>query len=271
MAATRDSFQIGIPPGELAKFKRQVNQLAKDTGKEAGVVMHQAMQHLVGTLSSWTPPRGQEQGENRIRGDLHKISNDTNGVRKGGKDEAVNLLYMLKVKGTPENFAAARKILKQYGDSAASAYYDITSKQAAMLPGLHKGARDSKGAVRRGVKVDAGGLEMNRLALRREDWNNYLKTVVAKVGRLKAGWNAAAVKFRVKVADYAWRHGTGEGGAVDAINANGNGYLEASNRVPYIVRQRGLVRNAMAQVTRILQTRLKAAANKAAGKFNAAK
>jgi hypothetical protein len=227
----RNLATLSIPPAELAKFRRQIRQLSADSGKEAGQVMRMAMRSLVGTLSSWTPPRRLEQGEIAIRGDVGRAVETRPG-------------YI---------YAAMLKSQKQLDPAPA--------RNMNELADIHRSARNSRGRVPKSHRARV----IASIGMR----ENLVKQLVAHIGRLKGGWNAAAKTFGVRVSSWVWRHGTKKGSALDNIRPDGGGSLEATNSVPYVGRQRDMVRRAMKSAARNVETRLRKMLAKEAAKFNA--
>ena len=250
---------LRLPSSEIAKFRANVHRVARETGTDCGVVMRSSMQQMVGMLSGYTYPRKRGDGEGAIKTDVRKLTLEVTGNSPRTKDEAVRLLVLLRLPVNQANIIAARKLAKEHGTSG-QAFYSITNQQADILPGLHWRARGRGGRIVRGVNVKIGDITADRLRVRAEQQLRHLQNIYQHVGRLRGGWNKAAEVWRAKVADWAWRHGTAEGSATDALKPDGSGYLRATNNVYYAypklaklskIAMRAAIRNVEKRLTRI--------------------
>jgi len=253
---------LRLPSSEIAKFRANVHRVARETGTDCGVVMRSSMQQMVGMLSGYTYPRKRGDGEGAIKTDVRKLTLEVTGNSPRTKDEAVRLLVLLRLPVNQANIIAARKLVSEHGTSG-QAFYSITNQQADKLPELHRQARGRGGRVARGVIVKIGDVTANRLRIRAEQQVRHMQQVFHRVGRLRGGWNKAAEVWRAKVADWAWRHGTAEGAATDALKPDGSGFLRATNNVPYAYpKLKGLTTIAMRAAIRNVEKRLKRIAAK---------
>ena len=262
---------LRLPSSEIAKFRANVHRVARETGTDCGVVMRSSMQQMVGMLSAYSYPRQKKQGEKAIETDLRRLvsTRKYDEVKKQyDKAEELNLLSMLSFKWEPGAIVWARQLTKQMG-TAEGAYKYVLDQGAKALPAFHqRNRRKSDGrVVRNRGQFYAVAIGMQKytdvLLMSNADFYGYARTVFQRVGRLKGGWNKAAEVWRAKVADWAWRHGTAEGAATDALKPDGSGFLRATNNVPYAYpKLKGLTTIAMRAAIRNVEKRLQRVAAK---------
>jgi len=108
------------------------------------------------------------------------------------------------------------------------------------MAAYHKANRGADGRVKRRTKM---------LFVRANQFKKYLKAEQSAVGRLKAGWVVALRAFGGKTPP-AWisanPRGTAGSASATTMNAQGTGYLSATNSVPYVLRKMLGIANASA-------------------------
>jgi hypothetical protein len=120
-----------------------------------------------------------------------------------------------------------------------------TSSSQSKVADYHQSQRDKRsGRVRRSVgkrNWKVGNWEfVDKFHATQASIQTLIKEKQAHVGRLAAGWVAAASHYGVTIPGWISRHGGSEGSFKDALDTtNLKGTLEASNNVPYAGRKLG--------------------------------
>lgn len=208
---------------ELTLDRRSFDRALRTFSKQYGVSMREVMvdqfRLIVNQLVRMTPPKNLKQGRQSIERDLNKAFVPL--------DEAKALEFMEK----------------NFKDRVPGHVFDSEGDMAS----FHAARRGGRGKVRKsGVIARFGDLKIyDKRYVRSRDFRRYLREVNRRVGILKSGWMAAVNKFGGKAPNFVSRHGAGHGTAADRMDRNGNGYLEAVNKVPYIGRHRTLLSSAV--------------------------
>jgi hypothetical protein len=229
MATGPMSFEI--PPAALLDFKARLLKAANGIGIDSTTALRGVMRGVVINLVSWTPPRGKPAGEATVKRDVPRAV----GVRAH---------YIIR---------AMLKSNKAFAPRPARSVADVKSE--------HNAVRNNRGVV--------PPSQTAHIVATQGMVNTEIERSIRRVGRLKAGWNAAAVAFKVRLPSYVWRHGTTMGSATDDLRKNMKGYVEATNSVPYIGRQSGIAYRALRLASRKSIEALEKAVGKNAAKFNA--
>lgn len=217
---------------DMSGFNRSVKELSAVVNKDLHVVMRDEMRLLVERLVQLTPP--------------------PHG--RGGANEA---------KKTGEN--AVQNDLKRLF------FWEIQTKGGQTVPvanpgivdsAWHQTMRDRRGRVRR---------PQERKPVSKADFIRYFKTIAGHVGKAKAGWNAAAVRFKARAIP-AWvkRHGTADGASSEVWTPRG-GVLEArnSNKAIGVLNQEArILRTAIATRERDIKSKIRQIISKNARKFS---
>jgi len=94
-----------------------------------------------------------------------------------------------------------------------------------------------------------------------------IKAKQLRVGRLKAGWEAAASMLGARLPAWITRHNS-PGSAADTIK-DGQGYIEAVNSVPYAGRHSGAIAKVLQGRVRAIETRINKEFFRLAKKYSA--
>lgn len=111
---------------------------------------------------------------------------------------------------------------------------------------------------------------LDKMLVSIKSWNAYFKHVSKRVGRAKAGWLAAARRFKLKgIPKWVVQHGSGEGGVVDRSRDSIFPYVILDNSVPYLGKhdkEMRIVKKAVESQTKNLKARTEKALEHAARK-----
>lgn len=229
---------------DVAGWDRQVKDLARRYGVMAKDVVWAVHGWWTKDLIKHTPPKTYAQGRKRVAKDINKIFVPFKSSyewweldpSKGGSIDVQAIAFKSKTGAV-------------YGVEKALFRPNASETE---LHAHHKRYRRRDGRV-----TEAGGRsEIGRNTKNIGRWKfvdsmhvpervlkRYIRSMQKRVGTLKAGWMPAARKFGVSVAKWIQRAERVSGRGVDAMDDNGNGFLESANQVPWASQKlKGVVR-----------------------------
>jgi len=190
-----------------SQVKMLFTRIAFQTGQSTVELLNDVMKLWAKDLIKQTYPKSSVQGRKRVDKDIHKLfasigdfdnENITKSFKKGGD-------FDIESKGGMLLFRPAMR--------------------EAEIVSSHEAARNRRGLVKN---------QHSRTVVRRADLNRVIRKSKAHVGRLKAGWSAAAHHYGIKLPSWVAKNATFESGFVDTLKPNTlAGSLIAENRVPY--------------------------------------
>lgn len=250
---------------DRARWKRELDEFERRTGLDRAWVLRNSFRMLVNDLVRFTYPKNLKQGKNRVSKDLRKIFVPITDQMKLLEGEVIGDQAVAFKTKTGAVYGVDRDLFRP-------------GASTEMMRPHHQRYRRKDGRV----TSARGGSEQGRNTLNIGRWKfvdkmhvpertfrKYEREVWGHIGRLKAGWLAAVVKFGGKAGEFVRRHSLREGSATDALDQRGNGYLEAVNRVPY-ARDKisGVLRFAEQRARRNLQYRLEKTLERAEKEYN---
>lgn len=192
-----------------AEFSRQLEEIVRVTGKEAGQVIREEGKLFVQDVAHMTPPFGsapstesyakqRKVGEAAVERDIKRVFHviDLTKIRNEKLRESLEKLIKKR------DLLAVELLLR-----AARIPARAVIKEAD--PSLHEVWRDRRGRVQSSKFI---------WVLEGASVGRYIRSKKAHVGLAKSGWAAAAAALGVKLPGWITRHGSGQGSFVDKTN-----------------------------------------------------
>jgi hypothetical protein len=222
-SASVTAFNAAI--GRLKAFA--TDSSSARTRETAPRILRDEMRLLVQKCIEFTPPAtlsgssiGKKLGETATTRDIKKVFM-TWKTLVDGTFRSPNLARRIAVLVNTRDYAALNAV---FANIAGFANVRLTD---TLEPSFHTSQRNNRGRISSSARKALIVKNPSQLT-------KYIQLMKGHVGKAKAGWNAAATKFKVaRVPAWVTRHKDGQGSATDILR-NGNGYLEAVNSVPYI-------------------------------------
>ena len=193
------------------QVKKLFTQIAFQTGQSTVALLNDVMKLWAKDLIKNTYPKSSVQGRKRVDADIHKLFSSIKDFDN-------------------ENITRSFKSGNEWDlESKAGTLLFRPAMREAEILHAHQSARDSRGRVKR---------QHSRTIVRRADLNRVIRKAKAKVGRLKAGWSAAALRYGIKLPGWVAKNVSFESGFTDTLKPSTlSGHLIAENRVPYAARK----------------------------------
>lgn len=189
-----------------AEFSRQIGEIVRVTGKEAGEVVREEAGLFTKDVVKFTPPFGsapstesfgaqRKVGEAAVERDIKRVFTwldlskiNSEGVRK-----------RLEELARAGDVDGIKDVLKGCRIPVNTVLLEVNER-------VHDFARGSRGRVQKWKRI---------WVVRSRGIAAYIRKKKADVGKSKAGWVAAAQKFGVKLPSWITRHGAGGGSVRD--------------------------------------------------------
>ncbi len=228
-------------------FDAAVDQFAKESGLSAHDVLKDQMRLFVSKAAAMLPPNPTKEngdqkavltkaaleiGEKRIEMDVSKVLGVIDDQQALNQLNAMfkNRLYPLNF--NTGNIGPALKMANKYRSKKGRVTYKADTVKIPNTTMVFCGKTYVSRAVR--------------------DWIVLAKK--QRVGRLKAGWEAAATMLGARLPSWITRHNS-PGSAVDTIK-DGKGYIEAINGVSYAARHAAGIEKVLQGRVRAITTRI---------------
>jgi hypothetical protein len=208
-----------------AQVVRLFHNVAEATRQSTPELLRDVMKLYVADLTRQTYPKTKAEGANRVAKDIDKIVQSTD----------VDTIASWEAVSGGQTFPG--RIFKRRGGAVYGVDDNELDFTGQKIPEHHAKYRLKNGRVSSAGSFtkDIGRWKFMRMlhttdAIKKK----YVRSKQAHVGTLKAGWNAAAILFKVKIVDWVAKHGYGQGTAREEIDWNTlQGSLIAENNVPY--------------------------------------
>lgn len=207
------------------KFKKQVRELAKLTGRSVSQVMLQQVGIVGGSLIKAFPPSS-ENKTGTAKNDRRK------GVRAIENDLKKIILPMHDL-----------QVLKRWQDDFEHVH-DVFDDTGSRIEEWHESHRDKRTGRTRyigGSKYLSGRQYDNKLHVPKKKLDQYVRRKAKRVGDLKSGWLATA-ELNPKNSVPGWiKNGSRRGSYSDHMKARtGGGFIRFTNGTPYAGRWKAL-------------------------------
>lgn len=214
------------------QFVKALEEFSRETGISTHDVLKDQMRLFVKACDSMTPPKKAAVGKQSI-------------------DKSLSTIF-----GVIDDKDALEQLDLTFGNRLFPLQFDM--HPAEMMDYHNKMRTGSTGRTPSKQPARAGGVPFGRKPyVLKRDLKRYAAARKKKVGRLRAGWNRAAQVFGFVPAKWVQQHGKAEGAAKDAFKPETlEGYMEATNQVPYAGRHKRIPEVAMKGRVRALTTRL---------------
>lgn len=251
-----------------ARLEASIVKFAAATRRTVGDVLRDVMKALVRDIVKLAPPFkslsvresfGEQRriGEQAVKSDIERVFLPLESLRIYNSE--TRLGKEIK-RATDNNRKDVLEILFQRSLKRGAISpqlmdaVDDSNFLATVNPADHKSQRNKRGRVRK---------DPRRFAVRQSAIDRYVKTMQKRVGKLKAGFSAAAQKFGVSLPSWIRRHSNG-GQVVDQSNSILNPFILLRNTVSYVADQNSTLRfaaiamrNQAGKIERQLEAKLK--------------
>lgn len=236
-----------------AGFRNELNRLNM-MGLDMGRVLKVEGRRLFEDVMRQTYPKQQAQGSGAVKRDLRKLFFPVEpqaiqfGKRSVKKKSAADYVPLWTTTGgklfgaTLENF---KPTLSQEGFAA-----------------IHKSQRNSRGRVNAvhaqkfTVATDKRTM-VNRIIVKRSDFNRYQRTVLTHVGKLRSGFAHTLLRLGVSVPSWIQRNATPETGfVVDNLGTGATPSIVSGNTAAGASQMQGIVDRAVAGRVKAMQTNI---------------
>ena len=195
---------------DVVSYRREVERLSALTGRGLKDVMEEGVAIMAGQLARRFPPKSKSAGTRAIKNDLSRIIN-----MEMTKPQLKNALA---VTGDNRYDPSGDKIRSVHEQARKD------NRQGHMRPK----------SVRGKTRLPNGWIASNKLYAPKSEVNKYARERAQRVGLLKSNWVRATVMFKGAARLPAWVTKQGANGrVVNAMKANGDGYIEIINPLPY--------------------------------------
>lgn len=199
--------------------ERAIERLAAVQGKSVmDIHVQMFREHIKRLQSAKVPmPKTQAQGRKSVRYDLAKIIFGYDPARMSKSPDDQGYYHYTGRTGAVWKVESANR-----------------DPSGATLATFHDAQKNARGRVRQRSRSREhdGKRVLDKLHVRQSVARRYWSEQQKHVGRLKSGWNAAAIQLRVPPAAWIRKHGVSRG-TFRHIHGADVGHLEATNRVPY--------------------------------------
>lgn len=259
---------------EDTEFRRALNKFQQASGKSFSKVLKDEAKLVVRNCMSMTPPndkstfyansKGKVKWAKQKKIGVGAMLNDTLGkdnkrqdkkgkeFSRGGGDRG----GIFRVAGA-KTFKRADELNRQLGYDWAGMKHAVWMTKTGRVFGVekklyqpdasvglmkkhHNKYRGKNGRVSRAGRKDLSigrHVFLDKMFVSIKSWNAYYKHLTKTVGRAKAGWMAAARRFKTpNIPKWVKSHGTGEGSYRDNSNNRIFPWVMIENRVPYLKR-----------------------------------
>jgi len=256
-------------------FRRALNEFQKVSGKSFKQVLLQEAKLVTRNCMSMTPPTDKKTFYANSKGKvawaaqkkigLGAMLNDTLGKAKSRQNKKTSSTGFKRGKGDggifkvagSQTFKRAEQLNRDLGYDWAGMKHALWMTKTGRVFGVEKNMYNPDASVglmkrhhdkyrgKNGRVSRAGSKTLNigrhvfldKMVVSIKAWNTYYKHLNTVLGRAKAGWLAAANKFKFKgVAKWVKQHGQGEGSVRDNSSHKLLPFVVIENRVPYLKR-----------------------------------